>query len=96
MDRPANEPARDPSADASIVRSERDRAPTRDAPGAKAAAPIGLRCLACGSHDLDTTEAPRGDDPVRCCTCDTWSTFLQLEMAAVEAVRRDRARRCGA
>lgn len=56
-------------------------------------APIGIRCLACGSDDLDATAHPRGDEPVRCRPCGAWHTYLELEIAAVEAVRRERARR---
>ncbi|HEU4664419.1 MAG TPA: hypothetical protein VFS55_10350 [Dokdonella sp.] len=80
----------------SAARSEADSAPAVEAPrvsGAKWSAPIGIRCLACGSDDLDAAEAPRGDDPVHCRACDAWHTYLQLEIAAVEAVRRDRVRR---
>ncbi len=60
------------------------------------AAPIGIRCLACGSDDLDASAHPRGDEPVRCRACDAWHTYLELEIAAVEAIRRERARRSGA
>jgi hypothetical protein len=56
-------------------------------------APIGIRCLSCGSDDLDTTAHPRGDEPVHCRQCGAWHTYLELEIAAVEAVRRERARR---
>lgn len=56
-------------------------------------APIGIRCLACGSDDLDASVHPRGDEPVRCRPCGAWHTYLDLEVAAVEAVRRDRSQR---
>ena len=57
--------------------------------------PIGIRCLACGSDDLDATEQPRGDEAVRCRRCGEWTTYGALEAAAVEAVRRELARRLG-
>ena len=57
--------------------------------------PISIRCLACGSDDLDATEQPRGDEAVRCRRCGEWTTYGALETAAVEAVRRELARRLG-
>jgi hypothetical protein len=57
------------------------------------AGPIGIRCLACGSDDLDASEHPRGDEVVQCRPCGEWNTYRVLELAAIEAVRRELARR---
>lgn len=62
----------------------------RDASG-----PIGIRCLACGSTDLDVSEHPRGDEPIRCRDCGEWDTYRTLEVAAVDMIRRELARRLG-
>jgi len=77
-------------------------AETRATPAGDATAGIGtrpgplrLRCLGCGSGDLDVSAEPRGDEPVRCGRCGRWDSFHALETAAIEAVRRDIARRGG-
>lgn len=97
MERQEAGPACAESGEAPGGTSERRPAAGRtDGIGATPPAPIGVRCLACGSDDLDTTAEPRGDEPVRCRHCGAWHTYLELEIAAVDAVRRERARRSGA
>jgi hypothetical protein len=66
------------------------RAPPRSSTG-----PVDIRCLTCGSTDLDASRAPRGDEPVRCRRCGEWDTYATLEAAAVEVVRRSLAQREG-
>jgi hypothetical protein len=56
-------------------------------------APLAVRCLACGSADLDMSVHPRGDEPVQCRQCGEWNTYLRLEIAAVERVRQRLRRR---
>ena len=88
-----------PPADADDVDVAERWAPAAARPGIgtadDAAGPIGIRCLACGSANLDASDHPRGDEPVRCRHCGEWNTYRALEVAAVEAVRRELARRLG-
>ncbi|TCO36834.1 hypothetical protein EV148_11110 [Dokdonella fugitiva] len=62
-------------------------------PVARTPAPLDVRCLACGSADLDMSVHPRGDEPVQCRQCGEWNTYLRLEIAAVERVRQRLRRR---
>lgn len=64
-----------------------------DPASAAPAGPIGIRCLACGSDHLDASEHPRGDEVVQCRHCGEWNTYRALELAAIEAVRQELARR---
>lgn len=62
-------------------------------PGERRPVPLDVRCLACDGSDLDVGVQPRGDEPVQCRKCGEWNTYLRLEIAAVERVRRERLRR---
>ncbi len=79
-----------PYADSVEAEIAADDGRARVRPGA-----IGIRCLACGSDDLDASAHPRGDEVVRCRNCGAFETYRTLETAAVEAVRRERMRRLG-